>query len=188
MSISKNHIQRLARTHIDILKTDNPTNKARLANFRKMKAQEVSELPELWERLYAIPFPEDITRSEEQRLENALMGVFLIFAQESHLVKNPTTEYDYSSGVGKSLRSIGAERNNLEHKFSALVNTKTYFDTLRKLLNLLKLASARQPLDYGNLAWEFYALQNPSARQKIFLSWGKEFYSIPHNSTDKPSQ
>ena len=170
-----------------ILSSTNPSyQKAALAKLRRGVGREPGDLPELWGELL-LGMPDEMQgRTEPSRAEQAIYSALTLFSlhQQGH---EPKTEVMYLPGqrLGIAAAKLVEEESDRENamerirrRFNQAATAENVPALTYHLRGLVQLMRAKGiPMDYAQLAAELFLYQNPEARGKVRLQWGRDFYS-----------
>jgi CRISPR system Cascade subunit CasB len=163
--------------------SNEPRQKAALANLRRGIGKAPGELPELWGEFLADMPEEMFGKGEPSAAEWAVYTALTVFAlhQQGH---DPKTEpmHREGRGIGRAARLLVESDNDEErirNRFNIIATSadmRELTNHLRALVSLLKAKGI--PMDYAALAADLYMYQFPAARSNVRLRWGQDFYGF----------
>lgn len=173
-----------------LLNTSNePWQKAALANLRRGIGKAPGELPELWGEFLA-DMPEEMFGKEEPSdAEWAVYTALSVFAlhQQGH---DPKTEpmHREGEGIGRAARLLVENESDEErtrNRFNIVATSADMRELANHLRTLVSLLRAKGiPMDYAALAADLYMYQSPAKRSNVRLSWGQDFYRFTERKED----
>ena len=163
--------------------------KALLARLRRGAGHTPGELPELWGEFLG-NLPETLYGSEKSGPSRAEWAVYIaltLFAlhQQGH---DPARKQEqmYVEGVGLGAAVAGialadgggeAALDRVRRRFNVVATADSMDKLSWHLRGLVQLMNRESlGMDYGKLAEDLYWYQFPSARNRVRLQWGQDFY------------
>jgi CRISPR system Cascade subunit CasB len=135
--------------------------------------------PRVWELTLAgvdVPAGTPDEPTDEERAAHAALTLYAIH-QQSQTASMHRAGY----GLGRSVRALvlpdKSNEKAVRRRFEALGTASTFAELMDHARGLVRqLRSAAVPLDYGRLADDLAALQDPTAAAGVRLRWGREYH------------
>lgn len=163
-----------------------------LAKLRRGVGKDPGMMPELWPETLSGVRPARGDDDEIGPYEYAAHGAMTLYAVHQQSRSTPMHRRD--RGLGSAVRALcqrAPSEKAVLQRFRAL-GTATEFPEVmhhaRALINLLRTYEI--PLDYGRLADQLAALQDPERRDRVRLAWGREFHRAraeDENTSENPT-
>ncbi len=180
------------KLHILLNSEQEPMVRAELANMRRGIGKKPGELPELWGMLFG-DLPENLlgTTREPSRAEWAIYSALTLFAlhQQGNSPKTHPMHKEKES-LGKAVRRLAPIRETDEFKrIQRKLHIAAVSDDMDELAYRLRglvqlMRSECIPLDYVQLATDFYWYQMPEQIPAVRLQWGRDFYYLINENDD----
>lgn len=166
--------------------------RAALARMRRAAGAGVADRPEAWSDVYA-GFPTELTGDDDEVsiYETAAFVALSLFAlhqqsqQQSMQITGPAGRF------GAAVRRLATPSDAEEHeqavlrRFQALVTADEFREIVHHLRGMVLLLRAESiALDYGLLAGDMAALQDPVGATRVRLRWSRDLYTAPRNRPD----
>lgn len=167
---------------------DTGDGKRQLAELRRGVGKIPGEMPETWGILFN-HLPESLLgKTEPSNAEWAIYTALTLFAMHQQgQEKSMHTKENISLGTAAAgLVNEKDDLNRIIHRLNLVVTAtspENFAYHLRSLVQLLKAKEIR--LNYARLAKEIYQFHNPEIADKIKLSWGRDFYVVYYQKTNK---
>lgn len=172
--------RRVTRLQRDFL-TGKPRARALLAELRRSVGQPPGDNPEIWV-ITEVPAGNltDTTptaRDWAVHLASCLYGL--------HQQGRNTPAHQPGRSFGQAVRALAGdegEKSPVWRRFTAAMLAQDITatrDHLQGIVGQMHSAKAFTPFDYGALADDLFALQNPQTRSNVHLRWQRDFYSLP---------
>lgn len=183
-----------SRLHGLVASKNESAVRATLARLRRGVGKEPGAMPELWEVLFAAA-PERLSGNEgyPSRGEWAVYTALTLYGlhQQGKDIKQKNM-HRTGEGLGIAVRKLVKnedEESRVKRRFDIAATSDTpeeFAHHVRGLIQLLKAADI--PLDYAKLAQDLYQFQFVDSRDRVRLSWGRDFYRFPRSSdtNEKP--
>ena len=163
-----------------ILQNEN-RRKAILSELRRGLGKSPSENPKLW-GYYLDMIPDELLSGYSiSASEKAIYTALTLFAyhqQGNDCVTSPM--YVEGCTIGASVASLAAspdDRERITRKFNALAGSSSFEEAARHLFTLVSLLRSKGiPLDYGEIAGDFYRIQFSDGFDDVRMKWGKDYY------------
>lgn len=162
--------------------TSDSAARASLANLRRGVGHTPGEIPTIWGE-FLLDMPEELIGkgAEISRAEWAIYTALTLFAlhqQGKDRKSEPMSREGISLGTAarKLIKSENDDRERVARRFYPAATAADIAEMshhLRSLVTLLR--SEGIPLDYGMLASDLYAFQNPDTADRVKLRWGEDF-------------
>lgn len=156
--------------------------RATLARMRRGVGRAPGEMPELWEVLFA-GAPEKLAGKEDypSRGEWAAYTALTLFGlhQQGKDIKQKSM-HKTGEGLGLAVRKLIKnleDEQRIKRRFDIAATSDTpdeFAHHVRGLIQLLRAADI--PLDYAQLAQDLYRFQFSDGRDRVRLTWGRDFY------------
>ena len=182
----------VARRIGQLINTGNEAmTKANLACLRRGIGKPPGSLPDLW-GLTMDGMPEDLvgTGREPSWGEWACYLALTLYALHQQGKDWKTAPMHLpGQGLGKAIRKLAKndeEQKRIKRRFDQVVTSDSPQEAAHHLRSMIQLLRAQDiPLDYAALAQDLYRYQNPDERDRVRLSWGRDFYAYTGGSNDK---
>ena len=160
---------------------DENARKAALAKLRRGVGRSPAEYPSLW-GYYLEKMPEEL--AGKNKISEAEMSVYTaltLFALHQQ-GKSPDVSPMHVSGAGigaavASLIKTDNDKTRVTRKFN-LIASADDFDSaahqIQAVIGMLRTQSI--PLDYADLAGDFYKMHFSDSVDDVRMKWGKQFY------------
>ena len=178
-----------------LLKSDESTIKARLAELRHGIGSTPGTVPALWGMIFD-ELPESMfgKYGKPSKEEWAIYDALTLYALHQQ-GKDPRTTDMNKKGIslGKAACKLvyvnggtEADRERISRRFNQIalatdIETLTYY--LRTFIPLLRGEGIG--LDYAMLAKDIFLCQTENGRSSIRLKWGQDYYSLNHEEEEK---
>jgi CRISPR system Cascade subunit CasB len=178
-----------------ILRTkDTSATTALLAKLRKNIVQAPGGDSDLW-AITISGVPGEPHGDKATREEWAVHIAVTLFALHQQGKSNPSHVAGLGLGhavsrlewlIGRPEEGVGPVR----HRFNAVVTSQDITELRHHLRGMVsQLRSADIPLDYGMLADDLFAFQNPNRADDIRRRWARQFYQLdPNTNPSKTTQ
>jgi CRISPR system Cascade subunit CasB len=164
-----------------------------LAALRRAVSMQPGADPRVWElTLAGVDVPAG-AGDEPTAAEKAAHAALTLYAVHQQSQVKPM--HVGGRGLGAAVRTLGRQVNEaaVRRRFEALGTAATFPELMTHARGLVtQLRSAGIPLDYGQLAQDFLALQTPSTAARVRLRWGRDYHRVrpaepSTGSTDSPA-
>jgi CRISPR system Cascade subunit CasB len=167
--------------------------RADLAEMRRGVGKMPGEIPELW-GAFLSDLPEELcgTAGRPSRAEWAIYTALTLFALHQQ-GNDPKTTPMHREGqtLGKAARRLAPMKDSdefrrIERKFHIAAVSDDMEELAYRLRGLIQLMRTAQiPLDYVQLAADFYLYQIPECVSGVRLQWGREFYRTEKETVEE---
>lgn len=135
--------------------------------------------PRVWELTIAgldVPAGTSDEPTDDERAAHAALTLYAI-----HQQSQPASMHRADHGLGRSVRALvlpdKSNEKAVRRRFEALGTASTFSELMHHARGLVRqLRSSAVPLDYGRLADDLAALQDPSTAAGVRLRWGREYH------------
>ncbi|WP_245177318.1 type I-E CRISPR-associated protein Cse2/CasB [Geodermatophilus sp. DF01_2] len=156
-----------------------PTGVSDLAALRRASTAAPGSDPRVWEMTVAgldVPAGTSDEPTDDERAVHAALTLYAI-----HQQSQTASMHHAGYGLGRSVRAlVQPDRSNekaVRRRFEALGTASTFVELMDHARGLVRqLRSAAVPLDYGRLADDLAALQDPATAAGVRLRWGREYH------------
>ncbi len=162
--------------------------RATLARMRRGVGRSPGEMPELWEVLFA-DAPERLAGKQDypSRGEWAAYTALTLFGMHQQ-GKDLKQRGMHKPGerLGLAVRKLVKspdDEQRIKRRFDIVATSDTpeeFAYHVRGLIQLLKAADI--PLDYAQLAQDLYRFQFSDGRDRVRLTWGRDFYRFQRSN------
>ena len=163
---------------------DSSRNKAILSNLRNTITRPYSQAIDVFSLIYEYMPEEFIGKNYALSFEEkAIITSLRLYAiHQQGKVSNilDIDKEDQYKNMGYDLRALRVDDHAKasDRRFNTMISADTFDQFtfhLRQLVNLLK-SRTDQKVSYAKLAQDLYYFQIPQTREKIRLSWAREYY------------
>lgn len=167
------------------------SGKAMLAKLRNSIGKSIIRTIDIWPLLFEY-LPESFlgTDGHLSKEEQAIITTLQLYAihQQGNSKSILANQEDRFNNIGHSLKSlrIGDDSIAVDRRFNAMITSSTFEELsnhLRHMIRLLKSKSNVQ-VDYAKLAEDLYQFLRGN-REKIRLSWAREYYRYSYKGDDE---
>lgn len=150
-----------------------------LAALRRASTAAPGSDPRVWELTVAgldVPAGTPDEPTDDERAAHAALTLYAI-----HQQSQTASMHRAGHGLGRSVRALvlpdKSNEKAVRRRFESLGTASTFAELMDHARGLVRqLRSAAVPLDYGRLADDLAALQDPSAAAGVRLRWGREYH------------
>ncbi len=168
--------------------------RSQLAQLRRGIGKAPGSQPELWD-LTLEGMPADLSGVSGQPSwgEWAVHLALTLFALHQQ-GRSWQTDCMHQPGMplGQAVRRLAPtaeELPRIKRRFDQVVTADSPREAAHHLRGLITmLAASGIPLDYPQLAQDFYRYQIPQERDRVRLKWGREFYAVPAAQDEDPEK
>lgn len=184
---------RVARLQARMLAGGDGPTRAALAKLRRGVGQPIAADPELWGVVFD-GFPSAWLGRDDlpSRSEEATFAAMTLFAVHQQSKSEPM--HVPGRGLGDAVRRLASPENAEElsrpvlRRFNALATADSFEEVLHHARGLVQQLRAESiGLDYGILAEDLAALQDPRKADSVRLRWARAFHRRQHDPTAQPS-
>lgn len=167
--------------------------RAELANMRRGVGKVPGELPEIW-GMFLGELPENLygKTGKPSYAEWAVYTALTLFALHQQGNDRKTSPMHAEKNfLGKAVRSLAPlqdsdEFRRIEKKFHIAAVSDDMEELAYRLRGFIQMMRTRQiPLDYVQLAVDFYLYQIPGQIPSVRLRWGRDFYHMNEQKTEQ---
>jgi CRISPR system Cascade subunit CasB len=149
-----------------------------LAALRRASSAAAGADPRVWQLTLAglevAPNADDEPTADE-RAAHAALTLYAI-----HQQSRTAPMHRAGHGLGRAVRVLGQRSGNeaaVRRRFEALGTASTFSELMEHARGLVRqLRSFDVPLDYGQLADDLAALQDPGSAASVRLRWGRDYH------------
>jgi CRISPR system Cascade subunit CasB len=159
-----------------------------LAALRRAAAAAPGADPRVWGLTLAgvdVPAGTPDEPTADERAAHAALTLYAV-----HQQSQTAPMHRSGHGLGRSVRElVRPDKSNekaVRRRFEALGTASTFAELMEHARGLVRqLRSAGVPLDYGQLADDLAALQDPTSASGVRLRWGRDYHRL-RSSTSTP--
>ena len=154
---------------------------ASLARLRRAFSDQPGANPSVWEETLGLPDTLRGRSDEPSRAERAVHYALTLYAVHQQARGGSMHRQGY--GLGRSARLLGkagtASEDAVLRRFQAMGTSGSIAEAATHARGLItQFRAAEIPLDYGQLAADFFRFQDPRQSGSVRLTWGRDFYRV----------
>lgn len=186
----RNDIGRYVRKKIFELQQDSPWAKSMLAKLRRGVGKNISDVPDSWELIFT-DIPDELIGNKNVTLSKELKSIFTVLCLFSlHQQGQEQSAYRDDIRFARALGKMVNDDNHdaIKRRFDSAITSNDLDELvnhIRGLIQIMKANSVSSSFDYSALAMDFYDYQFDSAKSRIRLEWGVDFYRVNEDSKEK---
>jgi len=188
MTITREDVKKAVTKKFVLLNQDTSFSKGAVAGLRRVGFEPVERNPDSWSLLYRdIELPHGIHPAEREKFDTAFLLALIVYASQRR--NNPKAYSGAAPTIGQHLAAAQRTRGNLDRKASALFGGTNVYEIARGLQSILLLGNKTTTIDYVDLVWDFYQLQNRNAKS-VLTTWGTDYYKktpTKNSTTTEPA-
>ena len=170
-------VRRLQRAY---LANSSSAARATLAHLRNAATAEPGAVPSIWELTIAdLPGSPTSTSAAATREERAAHTALTLYAthQQSRTIAMHEPGIGFGQAVNRLAPKDDGRRDAVRRRFDAVATASSFAECAHHLRGLVgQLRGASISLDYGQLADDLVALQDPRTSDSVRLRWARQYY------------
>lgn len=170
-----------SRIYAIIKNSDDGARRAILAKLRAGVGRSPAECPELW-GYYLEKMPEEIAgKNQISYAEMSVYSALTLFALHQQ-GKSPDESpmFVRGKGIGSAIAALiknDDDKTRITRRFNMLASVSDFESAVQQVRSMIGMLNSENiPVDYADLAGDFYRMQFSDSIDDVRMKWGKQFY------------